>query len=385
METIYFDNNATTRTAKEVVDKMLPFFSDCYGNPSSTYNIGIQAAEEVDKARSRVAELLNAEKEEIIFTSCGSESDNTAIMSAVTGFPEKKHIIISSVEHPAIRNPLFFLEKNGYRISHLKVNEKGMLDTDELEKMITKDTLIISLMWANNETGTIFPIKKASEIAREHGVLFHTDAVQAIGKTPIDLELFKHIDMLSLSAHKFHGPKGIGALFVRKGIKFSPLLHGGGQENNRRAGTENIPGIVGLGVAAQLAFKESKNDIKKISDLRDALEKNIKKNIEQIKINGSIKNRLPNTLNISFQGIEGEALQDMLNAKGICVSTGSACHSGEGTPSHVLTAMGIDPKTAGSSIRFSLSRYNTIKEVKTVTEQLKEAVLKLRKISPFDS
>ncbi len=384
MGTIYFDNNATTCTAKEVVDKMLPFFSDFYGNPSSTYNFGTQAASEVDKARSRVAGLLNSEKEEIIFTSCGSESDNTAIMSAVTGFPEKKHIIISSVEHPAIRNTVFFLEKNGYRISQLKVNEKGMFDTDELKKIITKETLIISLMWANNETGTIFPIKKASEIAHKHGVLFHTDAVQAIGKMPIDLKLFKDIDMLSLSGHKFHGPKGIGALFVREGIKFSALLHGGGQENNRRAGTENVPGIVGLGMAAQLTLKELKNDIKKISVLRDTLEKNIKENIQRIKINGSITNRLPNTLNISFKGIDGEALHDMLNAKGICVSTGSACHSGEGSPSHVLTAMGIDSKTAGSSIRFSLSRYNTIKEVETVTAQLQEVVLGLRKMSPFE-
>lgn len=385
METIYFDNNATTRAAKEVVDKMLPFFSDLYGNPSSTYDLGAQAADEVDKARSRVARLLNSEKEEIIFTSCGSESDNTAIMSAATAFPEKKHIIISNIEHPAIRNPVFFLEKNGYRVSRLKINENGMFDPDELEKIITKETLIISIMWANNETGTILPIKKTSEIAHEHGVLFHTDAVQVIGKMPIDLKLFKDVDMLSLSGHKFHGPKGIGALFVRKGIKFSPLLHGGGQENNRRAGTENVPGIVGLGMAAQLTLEELKNDIKKISALRDALEQNIKENISQIKINGSMKNRLPNTLNISFKGIEGEALHDMLSAKGIYVSTGSACHSGAGSPSHVLTAMGIDSKTAGSSIRFSLGRYNTIKEVETVSSQLQEAVSALRKMSPFKS
>jgi cysteine desulfurase len=383
MERIYyFDNNATTRVSDEVKNEMDRFFSELYGNPSSMHYFGGQVQKYLDQARERVSMLLGCLPEEIIFTSCGTESDSTAIYSALRANPDKKHIITTAVEHPAILNLCKYLETNGYRVTYLSVDENGMINLDELKSSITDDTAIVSIMWANNETGVIYPVEKAAEIAKERGVLFHTDAVQAAGKIPINLKNTQ-IDMLSLSGHKLHAPKGIGVLYVRKGVKFVPFLIGGHQERGRRAGTENVPYIVGLGKACELAQKNMEKENTYVKNLRDMLEKKIVENIKDVRINGYKSPRTPNTTSISFGYVEGESILLMLSERGICASTGSACSSGSLEPSHVLMAMKIPFVYAHGTVRFSLSIYNTEEEVDYVVKQTKEVVERLREISPF--
>jgi len=383
MERIYyFDNNATTRVSDEVKYEMDRFFSELYGNPSSMHYFGGQVQKYLDQARERVSMLLGCLPEEIIFTSCGTESDSTAIYSALRANPDKKHIVTTAVEHPAILNLCKYLETNGYRVTYLSVDENGMINLDELKSSITDDTAIVSIMWANNETGVIYPVEKAAEIAKERGVLFHTDAVQAAGKIPINLKNTQ-IDMLSLSGHKLHAPKGIGVLYVRKGVKFVPFLIGGHQERGRRAGTENVPYIVGLGKACELAQKNMEKENTYVKNLRDMLEKKIIENIKDVRINGYKSQRTPNTTSISFGYVEGESILIMLSERGICASTGSACSSGSLEPSHVLMAMKIPFVYAHGTVRFSLSIYNTEEEVDYVVKQTKEVVERLREISPF--
>jgi len=380
---IYFDNNATTRVSDEVVNEMQKFFTEYYGNPSSMHFFGGQVQKYIDKARNNVAQLLGANPEEIIFTSCGTESDSSAIYSALKVFPERKHIITTQVEHPAVLNLCKNLEEKGYRITYLKVDENGMIDLNELENSITSDTAIVSIMWANNETGVVFPVEEAAKIANKKGVLFHTDAVQAVGKIHIDLSKNK-IDMLSLSGHKLHAPKGIGVLYVRKGVRFSPFLIGGHQERGRRAGTENVPYIIGLGKACELAMANMNKENEYVKKLRDKLENGIKETIKNIRINGFNSPRLPNTTNISFKYVEGESILILLSEKGVCASSGSACTSGSLEPSHVLMAMKVPMEFAHGSIRFSLGIYNTEEEVDYVLRELPEIIEKLRKISPFE-
>jgi cysteine desulfurase len=380
---VYLDNNATTKVAEEVASEMQPFFSELYGNPSSMHYFGGRVQEYLDIARKRVANLLGAKPEEIIFTSCGTESDSTAILSAIKVNPEKKHIITTSVEHPGILNVCKYLESSkGYRITYLSVDKEGRIDLDELKGAINEHTAIISIMWANNETGVIFPVEEAAKIAASKNILFHTDAVQAAGKIPIDLKNSK-IDMLSISGHKIHAPKGIGALYIRKGTIFSPFLLGGHQEKGRRAGTENVPYIVGLGKAAEFAEKNLKKENSYVKKLRDKLEKGIIKTIENVRVNGGGAERLPNSLNISFEYVEGESILIFLSEKGICASSGSACTSGSLDPSHVLLSMRVPLTFAHGSIRFSFSVYNTEEDVDFVIKELPEIIKKLRVISPF--
>ncbi|MCK5106941.1 MAG: cysteine desulfurase NifS [Elusimicrobiales bacterium] len=380
---IYLDNNATTRVAPEVVREMEPFFSDLYGNPSSMHFFGGKVQKDLDVARERVANLLGAKPEEIIFTSCGTESDSTAILSATKINPEKKHIITTSVEHPGVLNVCKHLESSkGYKVTYLEVDSEGRINLNELKSAINEHTAIISIMWANNETGVVFPVEEAAKIAASRNVLFHTDAVQAAGKIPINLKNSK-IDMLSISGHKIHAPKGIGALYVKKGTVFAPFLIGGHQEKGRRAGTENVPYIVGLGKAAELAEKNLKKENSYVKKLRDKLEKGIIETIENVRVNGGGAERLPNSLNISFEYIEGESILIFLSEKGICASSGSACTSGSLDPSHVLLSMRVPLTFAHGSIRFSLSVYNTEEDVDFVIKELPEIIKKLRVISPF--
>ncbi len=379
---VYFDNNATTMVSPEVRAAMEPFFTELYGNPSSMHKFGGQVKKYVEEARAKVAELLGCQSEEIIFTSCGTESDSTAIYSALRAFPDKKHIITTAVEHPAIYNLCKYLETQGYRVTYLKVDEDGMIDLGELESALTPDTAIVSIMWANNETGVIFPVEKAAEICHERGVLFHTDAVQAAGKIPINLSATR-IDMLSLSGHKLHAPKGIGVLYVRNGVKFVPYLMGGHQEKNRRAGTENVPYIVGLGKAAELARANLEKENTYVLKLRDRLEKGLVEKIPNVRVNGARSPRLPNTLSISFEFVEGESILLLLSDYGLCASTGSACSSGSLEPSHVLLAMNIPFTYAHGTVRFSLSIYNTEEEVDYALEVIPGVIRKLREISPF--
>lgn len=379
---IYFDNNATTRVYDEVKNEMEKFFTELYGNPSSMHFFGGQVQKYIDKAREQVADLIGAEPQEIIFTSCGTESDSTAIYSAIRSYPERKHIITTQVEHPAVLNLCKFLETQGYKVDYLKVDENGMIDLKELETLVTDNTAIVSIMWANNETGVIYPVEEAAEICHKKGVLFHTDAVQAAGKLPIDLKKNK-ISMLSISGHKLHAPKGIGILYVRKGVKFTPFLVGGHQERGRRAGTENVPYIVGLGKACEIAKQNMKKEYEYVKKLRDKLENGIKEKISHVRINGEKSPRLPNTTNISFQYVEGESILLMLSEKGVCASSGSACSSGSLEPSHVLMAMKVPMTFAHGSIRFSLSSLNTEEEVDYVLEILPDIIKRLREISPF--
>ena len=382
MKTVYLDNNATTQVAPEVLETMLPYFHELYGNPSSMHSFGGQVMKEVRKARERVAALLGASPDEIIFTSCGSESDNAAIRSALSSYPEKKHIVTSRVEHPAIRALCAHLATRGYRITELPVDGEGRLDMDHYRRALTPDTAIVSLMWANNETGVIFPIEKAAEMARERGILFHTDAVQSVGKIPINLAKTS-IDMLSLSGHKLHAPKGIGVLYLRKGTKFSPFLIGGHQERGRRGGTEATPSIIGLGVAAELAGQKMEIENTFVKSLRDKLESTLLQIVANTKVNGDRVNRLPNTTSISFEYVEGEGILLMMDEYGICASSGSACTSGSLQPSHVLRAMGIPFTMAHGSIRFSLSVYNTEEEIDFVIEKLPPIIETLRSMSPY--
>ncbi|MHC4598571.1 MAG: cysteine desulfurase NifS [Planctomycetota bacterium] len=381
MKTVYLDNNATTRTAPEVVEAMQPFWSETYGNPSSAHGFGGGVHKEVESARAKVASLLGALPEEILFTSGGSESDNLALRGVVEAFGGgKRHVVITRVEHPAVLAVGKYLKKKGCWLTEIPVDANGTLDTDLLRRSISTETAVVSVMWANNETGVLFPIEEIAALVHERGAIFHTDAVQAVGKIPIDLSRTP-IDLLSLSGHKLHGPKGIGALYVRKGTKICPLLLGGHQEGGKRAGTENVPGIVGLGRAAELASENLVEENERVRRLRDRLEAGVLKRCEGANVNG--KNRLPNTLNMSFEFIEGESILLKLDELKICASSGSACTSGTLEPSHVLRAMGVPFTRAHGSVRFSLSRYNTEEEIETVLEHLPGIVDRLREISPF--
>ena len=380
---IYLDNNATTKVAPEVVEEMVPFFSNFYGNPSSIHSFGGQVYKYIQKARESVAELLNASSNEIIFTSCGTEGDNAAIMGTLNSYPEKRHIITTKVEHPAVKELCASLKRSGYSLTELSVNNEGMLDLSELRASINENTAIVSIMWANNETGVIFPIKEIAEIVKNAGVVFHVDAVQSAGKIPINLQDIP-IDLLVISGHKIHAPKGVGALFVRRGTKFRPFIIGGHQERNRRAGTENVASIVGLGKASELALKNIEIENTYVKKLRDKLETQILKTIPKTLLNGNKNNRLPNTVNISFKFIEGEAILLLLDELGICASSGSACTSGSLEPSHVLRAMGIPYTAAHGSVRFSLSTYNVEEEIDFVLEKLPAIIERLRAISPYD-
>ena len=382
MAVIYVDNNATTQVAPEVLEEMIPYFHDLYGNPSSMHTFGGQVAGKLKEAREKVAGLIKADPEEILFTSCGTESDNTAIQAAIASHPAKRHIVTTRVEHPAIKNLCEYLAKNGYRITYLPVDGEGRLDMDRLKESLSDDTAIVSIMWANNETGVVFPIDDIARMVREKGIVFHTDAVQAAGKVPIDLQRTP-LDMLSLSGHKIHAPKGIGVLYVRKGTKFSPFLIGGHQEGGRRGGTENVASIIGLGKAAELAAMHVQEENERVKDLRDKLENALLKNVPNAIINGERLHRLPNTTSISFEYVEGEAILLMMNEFGICASSGSACTSGSLEPSHVLRAMGVPFTAAHGSIRFSLSTYNTEAEIDVIIEKMPQIIGRLRELSPF--
>ena len=376
MEHIYFDNNATTECDAEVLEAMLPFFKEMYGNPSSIYSFGREAKEAIIEARNNIAELLNANQNEIIFTSCASESNVTAILNAVKNNPDKRHIITTKVEHASIMETMKHLETLGYEVTYLSVNTKGQIDLSELENSIKKDTLLVTVMMANNEIGNIYPIKKIGEIAKKHNILFHCDAVQAVGKIKIDVKEL-NIDTLSLSGHKIHTPNGIGVLYLNEGRAYTPLIFGH-QEKNRRGGTENVPYIVGIGRAAKKILEDSYESNKKIEYLRDKLEKEIKDNIEDVIIYGELENRLPNTSSIAFKGVKAEELLLMLEAFSIYVSTGSACNSEIAEPSHVLIACNADMENY-SPIRISLSKNNTEEEVETFVKRIINIVNQIRK------
>jgi cysteine desulfurase len=382
MNTIYVDNNATTQVAPEVLEEMIPYFHDFYGNPSSMHTFGGQVGVKLAEAREKVAGLINATPEEVLLTSCGTESDNTAIRAAISSDPAKRHIVTTRVEHPAIKNYGEHLAKNGYRVTYLPVDQKGLLDLEQLKESLSDETAIVSIMWANNETGVLFPIDEIAQIVREKGIVFHTDAVQAAGKVPVDVQKTP-LDMLSLSGHKIHAPKGIGVLYVRKGTKFSPLLIGGHQENGRRGGTENVASIIGLGKASELAAKYVDKEHNEVRALRDKLENALLEKIPNSMVNGDRHHRLPNTTSISFEYVEGEAILLMMDEYGICASSGSACTSGSLEPSHVLRAMGVPFTAAHGSVRFSLSTYNTEKEIDFIIDKLPPIIARLRELSPF--
>ncbi len=382
MHTVYLDNNATTRVAPEVLEAMLPYFSEQYGNPSSMHSFGGMVGKAVADARAKIAELIGAQPEEILFTSCGSESDNTAIMSAIQSQPEKKHIVTTKVEHPAILNLAQYLEGKGYEISYIPVDFKGRIDMDAYKASLRRDTAIVSIMFANNEVGNIYPIQEMAEMAKALDITFHTDAVQAVGKVPMNMATLP-VDYLALSGHKLHAPKGVGALYIRKGTRFRPLLRGGHQERGRRAGTENVPYMIALGKACELALSNIDNEVTHVGALRDTLEQGLVNSISDCVVNGDIENRLPNTSSIAFKYIEGEAILLMLDRFGICASSGSACTSGSLEPSHVLRAMGVPFTYAHGSIRLSLSRYTTEQDVNIVLKEFPPIVKRLRELSPF--
>jgi len=382
---VYMDNNATTRTAPEVLEAMLPFLTDYYGNPSSMHTFGGQVGRAVETARAQVAELLGAEPSEIIFTSCGTESDSTAILSALQTFPDKRHVVTTKVEHPAVKNlceNLGTLTGHKHRITNLAVETDGTLKLDSYKEALADDTAVVSAMWANNETGVLFPVEEMAAMAKERGILFHTDAVQAVGKVPINMKS-NQIDFLSLSGHKLHAPKGVGVLYVRKKTPFVTFLHGGHQEKGRRGGTENVASIVGLGKACELAGQMMAEENTRVRALRDKLEQGLLKAVPKAILNGHPELRLPNTSNISFEYVEGEAILLHMNRHNICASSGSACTSGSLEPSHVLRAMGVPFTAAHGSIRFSLSIYNTEEEVDFVLAKMPEIIAGLRAMSPF--
>jgi cysteine desulfurase len=379
---IYVDNNATTQVSPEVLEEMLPYFNEFYGNPSSMHTFGGKVEQKITEARGRIASLLGTSPEEIIFTSCGTESDSTAIRAAILSNPGKKHILTSRVEHPAIKNHYEYLSKNGYRVTFVPVDRQGRLDLDYLYDNLDDDTALVSIMWANNESGVIFPIEEISKIVAEKGIVFHTDAVQAVGKIPMDLNAMA-VDMLSLSGHKLHGPKGVGALYVRRGTKYTPFMIGGHQERGRRGGTENVASIVGLGKAAELAAAHLSDNYSRVKQLRDKLENEILKRVSNTIINGDRNHRLPNTTSIAFEYVEGESILLMMDQFGICASSGSACTSGSLEPSHVLRAMGVPFTAAHGSVRFSLSKYNTEEEIDFIIEKLPPIIERLRELSPF--
>jgi cysteine desulfurase len=382
MKTVYFDNNATTKVAEEVLEEIRPLFCELYGNPSSMHTFGGQIGRRISRAREQVAGLLGCDPSEIVFTGCGTESDNTAIKGTLAAAPNRRTVITTRVEHPAVLTVCRDLENNGYTVIELSVDNQGRLDMVELEEKLNDDTALVTIMYANNETGTVFPIEDIADFVTSKGAVFHTDAVQAVGKIPLNLSK-SNIDLLSLSGHKLHAPKGVGVLYVRKGTRLSPFMLGGHQEAGRRAGTENVPGIVGLGKACELAAESLETENSKIKILRDKLEKTILEKCPDCRLNGDPDNRLPNTSNISFEYIEGEAILLMLDKYGICASSGSACTSGSLEPSHVLRAMGVPFTAAHGSIRFSLSRYNTEHEVNYTIEKLPPIINQLRELSPF--
>lgn len=385
MKRIYMDNNATTAVRPEVLEAMLPFYKEQFGNPSSIHWAGQSVSSAVDSARAQVAKLINCQPEEIIFTSCGSEGDALAIKGSAEFLRAKgNHIITTAVEHPAVLNSCKYLEKQGFEVTVLTVDGEGMIDLAELEAAICERTILISAMWGNNETGTLFPVAEIGAIARKHKVRFHTDAVQAVGRVPVDVQA-AGVDLLTISGHKFGAPKGVGALYVRKGMGLTPLFHGGHQERNRRAGTHNVPGIVGLGVACELAAEDLAVQDSRIRVLRDRLEQGILSRIPEVQVNGHRQQRLPNTLNISFAYIEGEAILLFLDMKGVAASSGSACMSDSFGQSHVIGAMGVDAMMANSNIRFGLGLDNTEEDVDFVLEILPEIIQKLRDMSPFYS
>ncbi len=379
MEIRYFDNAATTRVKKEVLEEMLPYFGEKYGNPSSLYSIGRASKKAIEEARKRVASLINCKPEEIYFTGCGSESDNTIIKGiAYRNYKKGKHIITSKIEHPAVLHTCQALEKQGYEITYLKVNKDGFINTEELRNSIRNDTILISIMFANNEIGTIQPVEMISKIAKMYNIVFHTDAVQACGNVPIDVRRLG-IDALSLSGHKLYAPKGIGALYVKSNIEFEKIMDGGHQEKNKRAGTENVAGIVGLGKACELANLHLKEHMQHLKGLRDYFILQVRQKIEDAVLNGSVENRLPGNVNFSFSGVDGEALLLNLDAKGICASAGSACTSGSSAPSHVLASIGLSDELARSSLRVTFGEDNTKEDVDYLVENLYEIVQKLRK------
>jgi len=384
-ELIYLDNNATARVHPEVCVAMEPYLSgEMYGNPSAGYRFGKQAREAVEQARGQVAALLDVESEEIIFTSCGTESNNTAIQSALKCYPDRRHVVISAGEHSAIEKPCKYLESHGYRVTRLALDGEGLIDLEELEAAIEPDeTALVSLIWANNETGVLSPIDEAATIAKEKGVLFHSDAVQAIGKIPIGLH-DSAVSMLSLSGHKLHAPKGVGALYVNRRVRFEPWILGGGQESDRRSGTENVASIVGLGKAAVLLQNALKNENHQahLSGLRDRFEKALIGRVANTQVNGHCEKRLPNTSNLYFEGVDGEGLLILLDNAGICCSPGSACGTGSVKPSRVLTAMGFSSSRARSSVRFSLSMFTTEEEIDRAIEAVEQTVGKLRVTLP---
>ena len=383
MDVIYMDNNATTKVAPEVVEAMMPYISEYYGNPSSMHSFGGDVADKIKEARQHVANLIGASPGEIIFTSCGTESNGTAIRAAVESNPDRKQIVTSRVEHPAIKNLYETLSKKGYHVIFVPVDNDGRLDLDYLYKSLNDDTAIVSLMWANNETGVIFPVEEISREVKDRGIIFHTDAVQAAGKIQIDVGT-TGIDMLSLSGHKFHAPKGIGVLYLRKGTKFSPYMIGGHQEEGRRGGTENVASIIALGKAAELAKQNlDQNGYAGVGVLRDKLETALLASVTNSMVNGDTENRLPNTTSIAFEYVEGEAILLLMNEHGICASSGSACTSGSLEPSHVLRAMGVPFTAAHGSIRYSLSRYTTAEEIDFVIEKMPPIIERLRAMSPF--
>jgi cysteine desulfurase len=382
-EGIYLDNNATTMVDPSVVEAMLPFFTEQFGNPSSMHQFGDKVGRALKKARKQVQALLGAEHDsEIIFTSCGTESDSTAILSALKAQPERREIITTVVEHPAVLTLCKHLEKDGYTVHYLKVDKRGRLDMREYERLLSDNVAIVSVMWANNESGTLFPVEEMAEHARAAGVTFHTDAVQAVGKLPVNLKETS-IDMLSLSGHKLHAPKGVGVLYLRRGVRFRPLLRGGHQERGRRAGTENAASIVALGRACEMAMEGMEFEKTFVRSMRDRLEQGILASVPHCFVTGDPGNRLPNTCNIAFEYIEGEAILLLLNKMGIAASSGSACTSGSLEPSHVMRAMDIPFTAAHGSVRFSFSRYNTMQDVERVIDAVPPIVEQLRKLSPY--
>ena len=382
MKEIYLDNNATTRVDEAVFEEMRPYFTELYGNPSSMHYFGGQVQKKIDEARQRVAAIIGAHPDEIIFTACGTESDNAAIKSALEVFPNRRHVITTRVEHPAVLTFCRSLTKHGYRVTELNVDGMGCLDMDELRAAVDENTAVVSIMYANNETGVIFPIEEIGRIVKEKGALFHTDAVQAVGKLPINMAE-STVDMLSLSGHKLHAPKGVGILYVRKGVPFRPFLVGGHQEKSRRAGTENTASIIALGKACELAGEFLDDENIRVRGMRDRLENELLRSIPSARINGGGAERLPNTTSIAFEFVEGELILLYLSELGICASSGSACTSGSLEPSHVLRAMGVPFTCAHGSIRFSLSRFTTDSEIDTVIRELPPIIRRGREMSPF--
>ena len=382
MRNVYLDNNATTMVAPEVIEAMSPFFEDFWGNPSSMHTFGGQTKKHIEHARQQVASLIGADPSEIVFTGCGTESDNTAIRGAVEASGGHSHLVTTRVEHPAVLAVCRHLANHGCALTELAVDSQGRLNLDELGESLADDTIITSIMWANNETGVIFPIDEIAQIVKQTGCLMHTDAVQAVGKLPIDVSKTP-VDMLSLSGHKLHAPKGVGAMYIRKGTRLNPLLLGGHQEGGKRAGTENVPYIIGLGRACELAADRLEEEATRLEALRDRLEAGLLETCPNVTVNGDRKHRLPNTLSVGFEHIEGESILLMMDDLGIAASSGSACTSGSLEPSHVLRAMGVPFTSVHGSIRFSLSRYNTDEDIDHVLQHIPHIIERLLEISPF--